>query len=157
MREDLSMLKISDIDYDKRTIKFIDKEFKFPEEFIERLRNYIEEVRNKKFNSDYLFARKYGKYTESPMSISAINTVISKGTIFINEILGDTDKQVNLEKIKGMLAKKMFEVGFALEEIIAITEISLSSLSKYIITDDILERTDVKELDKRHPYLEFFK
>jgi hypothetical protein len=40
--------------------------------------------------------------------------------------------QVNLEKIRGMLIKKLYEVGFTIEEVIAITGISLFSLSKYI-------------------------
>lgn len=56
-----------------------------------------------------------------------------------------------------MLVKKLFNLGFSIDEIIFLTKISLGTLSKYITTEQIMERTEVKSLDKRHPYIELFR
>ncbi|AOT68302.1 tyrosine-type recombinase/integrase [Geosporobacter ferrireducens] len=157
MREDLLSLKITDIDTKKKTITFRDKTFVLPQEFINRIENYIFNIRNKEFNSDYFFPRKYRNSTEEPLSISAINTIIKKAESFLADGSNSREVQINPEKIKGMLAKKLFEAGFTLEEIISITGISLGTLSAYINTESIIERAEVKMLDKRHPYRKLFK
>lgn len=156
-REDLANLKIGDIDIDNKTIKFEDNIFELPEQLIIRIDNYIQNIRSKEYNSDYLFAHKYEGYTENPMAIGNVNKIIKNATSYLKQNQNMRHIQINLEKINGMLIKKLYEAGFSLEEIIAISGISLGSLPKYISTESILEKTEVKLLDKRHPYLEIFK
>lgn len=156
-REQLANIKLSEIDFDSRTIKVDYKIFVFPEELMKVIEHYINEVRDKEFNSDYLFARKYAGYTEQPISTSSINEIIKRASDALPLTSARKKVQINPEKIKGMLANKLFEFGFSVEEIIYITGITLISLSKYISTESILERTDVKNLDNRHPYIEVFR
>lgn len=156
-RENIMYLKISDIDFDKRTIRIKDNSYIIPQSFAIRIKNYIENIREKEFNSDYFFVRKYGNYSEKPLATGTPNDIIKKASSYLNTMHKPRNVQINPEKLKGMLIKKLFEVGFSLEEIIVITGVSLSSLPNYIATDSILERTQVKKLDERHPYIELYK
>lgn len=97
-REDLANLKISDIDFENRTIKFNDMIFVFPIEFIKKIEIYINEYRNKEFNSDYFFARKYEGYSEEPIENSSINDMIKKASGFLKT--KSRNIQINPEKIK---------------------------------------------------------
>jgi len=156
-REQLENFKISDIDFENRSIKFKNKIFVFPSEFISRIRNYIDNIRDVSFNSDYFFVSKYAGNTEHPIGIATINSIIKKASESLIPYYDTGKIQVNPEKIKGMLAKKLFDGGFTLEEIIYITGLSLSSLSNIISTEMILERGEVRNLNERHPYINFFK
>jgi|GEM_PF-3839781 len=155
-RQDLSMLKTSDIDIENGIINFSDKAFNLPREFINEIDNYLHNIRKKVYNSDYFFVKKYKGYSEKPMSVNNINLIINKAQKYLEENTNSRHIQVNLEKLKGMLIKKLFEADYSLEEIIAITGMSLSSLSNYISTESILEKTEIKLSEKKHPYIQLF-
>lgn len=155
-REYLANMKTSDINYENRTIKFNDEIYIFPQEFINRIQKYIENIQNKEFKSDYFFARKY-KESEKPITAGHINNIIQKTSEYYTNKSITKKIQINPEKIKGMLARKLFEANFSLEEIIMITGISLVALSNHITNESILERTKVNQLDERHPYIDLFK
>ncbi|WHY63650.1 tyrosine-type recombinase/integrase [Cytobacillus firmus] len=157
-RDSIRHLKINDFNFNTNTLKVKEIELPLPSEFIQRIRYYIENIRNKNAKVEYLFDSNYGNYAGEPLSQSIINTVIKRSNVYVNNTLpSNKNFKVNPEKIRKLLVRRFFESGFSIEEIVTITSMELHRVAEHITTEEIKERTIISSLPDKHPYLDLFK
>nr|WP_274598777.1 site-specific integrase [Priestia megaterium] len=156
-RDEIRNLKLKDVDLDNMTLNVNNVIIPIPSTFAFKLKNYIENVRNKNTKVEYLFDSNYGNYAGGPVSQSTINSVINRNTRIINNKFSQNKRiKVNPENLRKLLVRKFFETGFSIEEIVTITGMELNRIVEHISTDEIKERTLIKSLPHKHPYFELF-
>ncbi|CAM5206354.1 hypothetical protein UACE39S_01729 [Ureibacillus acetophenoni] len=157
-RDEIRYIKIDDFNYLSNTLKVKDIELPMPKNFINRIKNYIENVRNKNAKVEYLFDSNYGDYAGEPLSRDMINTTINRNSKHLKDFSPD-DKTIKVkpENIRKLLVRKFFENGFSIEEIVTITGMELQRIAEHITTAEIIDRTIIKSLPDNHPYLNLFE
>jgi len=100
-REDITRIKVEDINQNTNTLKVKDKILKLPPNFVQRILLYIENSKDQNAKVDYLFDSNYGDYSGGPVSISTINETIKKCSGYYKETFKDREpKKITLENIR---------------------------------------------------------
>lgn len=157
-RDEVRHLKLENIDLNKLSLKVNNVILPIPSSFAARLKNYIENIRNRNAKVEYLFDSNYSDYAGGPVSQSTINSVVNRNTNIINDkFLNNKKIKVNPENLRKLLVRKFFDSGFSIEEIVTITGMELNRVAEHISTDEIKERTLITSLPEKHPYLLLFE
>ncbi|WP_078427516.1 type I restriction enzyme HsdR N-terminal domain-containing protein [Alkalihalobacterium alkalinitrilicum] len=153
-----TLLNITENSVDKGKLHIGNRELLLPPRLKKLIEQLIKEKKQKKIKikGDYLFPAKYRDQYRA-LSTHGIN--------YIFEILEGIDKSnpnwsiLSPSYIRGYLIKKLFENNYSIEEIVYLTGADLSSISKLIPTNHIMEK--VKSRSKKdikvHPFYQFLQ
>ncbi len=135
-RSQIINLKWSDFDDKLENIYMGIRKIKISPLLVKYLKALYAEKKKNKIKLDYLFLSFYRKEYKQ-MNDSGINDVFDE----LAELGGDIDwKAYSPKYIRNRLIVTMFNVGYSLEDIIYITGIDLTNLSKYITVEMIYNR-----------------
>lgn len=155
-RSDLNTLEITNVDFDKNLLILNNRKVPIHKLIMSNIKDVCNINKKKGLKSKYVFASNYGQKRNRPLDASQINKII-------NEVLSKTDisierqKQIDINFIRESIIKKMFQIGFHIEEISYFTGTSIKSISNYI-DDEIIKlqiENDKKIYNKfvnKHPY-----
>lgn len=154
-RDDIRFLKLDHFNDDERVLYLHGRKVPLNKEFYARIKNYIDNIRDKHARVNYVFYSNYGDCAGQPFDKSTINSIIRKAVNRL-ETKSEVPLKINPENIRKVLIRKFFNAGFSLEEIITSMNIEISRISDYISTEEIIERTDLYRICDLHPYKDFF-
>ena len=154
-RDDIRFLKITHLEDESCSIYLDKRKIRLPKELYSRLRNYIENIRDKKARVSYIFYSNYGKYAGQPLDKNSINNIFSGGAKSVGKALG---KQLNVcpENIRKMLVRRFFKAGLTIEEIVTVLDLDIRRVGDYITKDEIIEKTVLDRLCTMHPFRKSF-
>lgn len=140
--QELSNLKISDIDIDNMVLQVSDRELPITAQLIKRLKKYLDERLIRGIESQYVFCRKYrssiDKMSEASIS-DLINEAVNKCSFSERR-----KKEIDLRFIRGNVIYKYVYMGkFSLEEVMKIADCKFATLDTYINIDKMKSETTI--------------
>lgn len=150
-RSDVNDLKWEQIDINRGTIKFDKRIIKMDNLMMLCLKN-IQKTQNKKKNEYVLLKRDKNSYRK--VTVGVINFVFDD---LQNIDKSDTIwKQFSPQYVRACLIKKMFNLGYSIEQIVYETNLNLSNIPYYLSYEDIIkrgkERANNQISKPSHPY-----
>lgn len=149
-RDEIKNLKIEDVNVDHQQININNRMIPIIANLTNRIDSYIKDKTSRGDDSTYLFSTKYGnKYNK--LSDSNFNIILNN-TLKYLPISEERKNQITLSLFKESLIRKMIESDYHIEDIVYITGLSLNSIDKYILAEDIKRKADMEKFKDKHPY-----
>ena len=148
-RSTIMKLTFDNIQKDKLIVE--ERELLIPSKLLRLLDDLKQENAQKKVKGNHLFNLKYKKQF-SPISEGQVN--------YVFDILSGIDKDdpnwksLNPTSIRTYLIKQLFINNYPIEEILYLTGADLTSISKILTFDEIVEHVKLrgKKVSKAHPF-----
>jgi integrase len=151
-RSEIETLKIDDFDLENGILYINQRTIPLAQSLTTKIKAYLADREQKGFVSSYFFCKKYAK---GYGGITDFNKVLSR-IIESTNISKERKKQLDIALFKKSLIKRMYSVGYSLDDLVALTGLSLASICLYVSFEEICKNTNLAKLRKNHPYIKYF-
>lgn len=152
-KNELLNLKASQIDFEKKHLRFNDRCIPLDDIIIKKLKKYVNKAKINLLKDEYIFSSDYSEKNGDIFCNSFFNGILKES--LDSKIFDDSrKKEIDIKFFRENFIRQLYSAGFWIEEIAYYTGLTIGQVSNYISSSQIEARVKSKKFLDKHPYFD---